>query len=92
MESPAELAHSLLDMDITAMKIWPFDFAAEESKGQYISSSEMKKALLPFEKIREAVSKVDVFWNKPQAIKICNELEQFNLMWIERYLWIIYHR
>ena len=90
LESPAELAHSLLDMDITAMKIWPFDFAAEESKGQYISSSEMKKALLPFEKIREAVGdKIDIMaelhslWNKPQAIKICNELEQFNLMWIE---------
>ena len=31
LNSPADLAHSLLDMGITAMKIWPFDFAAEES-------------------------------------------------------------
>ena len=29
-----ELAHSLLDDGITAMKIWPFDLAAEKSNGQ----------------------------------------------------------
>lgn len=32
-----ELAHSLLEMGITGMKIWPFDYAAEASQGQYIS-------------------------------------------------------
>ena len=90
LNSPADLAHSLLDMGITAMKIWPFDFAAEESHGQYISSSNMQKSLEPFEKIRSAVGdKIDIMaelhslWNKPQAIKICRELEQFKLMWIE---------
>ena len=90
LNSPADLAHSLLDMGITAMKIWPFDFAAEEYEGQYISSSNMQKSLEPFEKIRSAVGdKIDIMaelhslWNKPQAIKICKELEQFKLMWIE---------
>ena len=28
-----ELAHSLLEQGITAMKIWPFDFAAEATRG-----------------------------------------------------------
>ncbi len=90
LNSPVELAHSLLDMGITAMKIWPFDFAAEESQGQYISPSNMQKSLEPFEEIRKSLGdKIDIMaelhslWNKPQAIKICKELEQFNLAWIE---------
>ena len=37
-----ELAHSLLSEGITAMKIWPFDFAAENSMGNYISPNELK--------------------------------------------------
>tara|TARA_B100000686_G_scaffold171875_1_gene179077 strand:- start:7705 stop:8895 length:1191 start_codon:yes stop_codon:yes gene_type:complete len=90
LNSPVELANSLLEMDINAMKIWPFDFAAEKSQGQYISSLDMKKSLEPFEKIRDSLgNKIDIMaelhslWNKPQAIKICKELEKFDLMWIE---------
>ena len=33
-----ELAHSLLGQGITAMKIWPFDFAAEATEGRSISA------------------------------------------------------
>ena len=50
-----ELAQSLLDEGITAMKIWPFDMAAERTRGQYISVPDLKEALRPFEKIRAAV-------------------------------------
>src|SRR5437870_13006719 len=35
---PAELAQSLLDMGITAMKIWPFDPFAIASGGRHISA------------------------------------------------------
>src|SRR5690606_39699642 len=37
-----ELAHSLLEDGITAMKIWPFDMAAEKTRGQYISASDLR--------------------------------------------------
>ncbi|MBB53020.1 MAG: dehydratase, partial [Magnetovibrio sp.] len=37
-----ELALSLLEMGINGMKIWPFDFAAEASGGQYISNEDLK--------------------------------------------------
>ena len=77
-----ELAQSLLEMGITGMKIWPFDYAAEASQGQYISAADLNKALAPFEKIRRAVgTKMDVMaelhsqWNRPTAIKICRALE-----------------
>ena len=37
MNNPEELAASLLDMGITSMKIWPFDFAKGALKGlQYL--------------------------------------------------------
>ena len=85
-----ELAHSLLDEGITAMKIWPFDFAAERSMGNDINSSELKTALIPFEKIRDAVGdKMDIMvechslWNLTTAIKISRELEQFSPYFIE---------
>ena len=85
-----DLAESLLEMGITAMKIWPFDFAAEASSGQYISSADLKTALKPFEKIRAAVGdKMDIMaelhsmWNRPQAVKIARALEEFDPLWVE---------
>src|SRR6266478_2019251 len=42
------LAESLLESGIDAMKIWPFDPAAQENSGLHISAAEMKKAIEPF--------------------------------------------
>src|SRR4029453_9138838 len=50
-----ELAHSLLDEGVSAMKIWPFDLAAERTQGLDISPDELRAALEPFRKIRRAV-------------------------------------
>ncbi|MFW2015543.1 hypothetical protein, partial [Acinetobacter bereziniae] len=36
------LAESLLESGISAMKIWPFDPAAQENKGLYITAAQMK--------------------------------------------------
>ena len=85
-----ELAHSLLEMGINGMKIWPFDFAAEVSGGQYISNEDLKTALEPFEKIRSAVGdKMEIMaelhsmWNVPMAKRIASALEDFDLTWVE---------
>jgi L-alanine-DL-glutamate epimerase-like enolase superfamily enzyme len=90
LERADEVALSLLDMGIDAMKIWPFDYAAEASQGQWLSSADMKRALEPFEKIRRAVGdRIDVMcelhglWNRPQAVKIARALEPFEPMWVE---------
>lgn len=84
------VAESLLEMGITAMKIWPFDYAAEKTSGHFISSEDMKKGLEPFEKIRKAVGdRMDIMcelhsmWNRPMATRIARELEQFKLLWVE---------
>jgi len=85
-----ELAESLLSQGITAMKIWPFDFAAEASDGLYISGPELDKALVPFEKIRKAVgNRMDIMvelhslWKLPAAKRIAEALEPFDPFWFE---------
>jgi galactonate dehydratase len=85
-----DLAHSLLEMGIDGMKIWPFDYAAESSNGHHISALDLNKALQPFAKIRNAVGdRMDVMaelhalWDRPNAVKISRALEQFNPYWVE---------
>jgi galactonate dehydratase len=87
---PDEVAQSLLEMGIDGMKIWPFDYAAEQSGGQYISAADLSKALQPFEKIRKAVGdKMDLMaelhglWNRPMATRIARALEPFDPLWVE---------
>ncbi len=85
-----ELAAELLSEGITAMKIWPFDHAAEKTDGTYISSEDLEAALVPFEKIRKAVGdKIDVMvefhsmWQLLPAMTIARALAPFNTFWHE---------
>jgi galactonate dehydratase len=85
-----ELAHSLLSEGITAMKIWPFDFAAEASGGWSISAAELEQALVPFRKIRDAVgSRMDIMaelhslWSPPAAETVLRALAEFAPFWVE---------
>jgi galactonate dehydratase len=85
-----ELALSLMDEGITAMKIWPFDTAAEATRGQHISSEDLKTALEPFEKIRRAVGDaMDIMvefhslWQLLPAIRIARALAPYGTYWHE---------
>jgi galactonate dehydratase len=85
-----ELAESLLAEGITAMKIWPFDVAAEKCHGQYISNEDLKKALEPFEKVRKRVGdRIDIMvefhsmWQLMPAMKIAKALTPFATFWHE---------
>jgi galactonate dehydratase len=85
-----ELAEDLLSEGITAMKIWPFDLAAEKSEGWSISLPDLKSALQPFEKIRRAVGdKMDVMvefhslWQLLPALQIARALAPYETHWHE---------
>ncbi len=85
-----DLAHSLLADGITAMKIWPFDIAAEKSGGQYISLPDLKAGLKPLEKIRKAVGdRMDIMvefhsmWQLLPALQIAKALAPFETFWHE---------
>lgn len=85
-----DLAESLLSEGIRAMKIWPFDIAAEKSHGTYISPQDLKQALEPFEKIRQRVGdRLEVMvefhsmWQLLPALQIAKALTPFQTFWHE---------
>jgi L-alanine-DL-glutamate epimerase-like enolase superfamily enzyme len=85
-----ELAESLLAEGITAMKIWPFDLAAEKTGGQYISHEDLQIALAPFEKIRKRVGgRMDIMvefhslWQLTPAVQIAKALAPLGTFWHE---------
>jgi galactonate dehydratase len=85
-----ELAEDLLSEGITAMKIWPFDPAAQQSGGRMINAEQMRRSLEPFEKIRRAVGdRMDIMlemhslWNLPAAKQIAKAVEPYRPMWFE---------
>jgi galactonate dehydratase len=84
------LARSLLDEGITAMKIWPFDIAAEASNGTRLSRADLDQALEPFRKIRGAVGdameimvELHGLWSLPCAMTIARAVEPFHPVWLE---------
>jgi L-alanine-DL-glutamate epimerase-like enolase superfamily enzyme len=85
-----ELAESLLEQGITGMKIWPFDIAAERTRGWDISADELRTALEPFRKIRRAVGdRMDIMvefhslWSLPMACRLAERLAEFDTYWHE---------
>jgi len=89
-QRPAELAQSLLDMGITAMKIWPFDPFAVATGGRDISVDDLRAGVEPFRKIRAAVGNaIDIMcefhslWNLPTAVRIAKALSDYDVFWSE---------
>ena len=85
-----KLAKSLLAEGIRAMKIWPFDIAAEASNGTRISLVDLDKALEPFRKIRDAVGRemeimveLHGLWTLPPALRIAEALVPYDVAWLE---------
>jgi L-alanine-DL-glutamate epimerase-like enolase superfamily enzyme len=85
-----DLAADLLESGISAMKIWPFDFSAGAADGADISPADLKRALLPFERIRAAhgdrmriKAELHGLWSLEAARKICRALEPLAVDWVE---------
>ena len=90
MKRPAELAHSLLDMGISAMKIWPFDPLAEATRGTSIARADLAKGVAPFKAIRGAVGdRMDIMcelhsiWSLPAALEIAAAMRDLGIYWME---------
>jgi L-alanine-DL-glutamate epimerase-like enolase superfamily enzyme len=90
MTDAGAVAESLLEQGINGMKIWPFDPAAIENEGRFITAEQMKKAVKPFEEIRRAVGdrmqimvEMHCLWNLPSAKKIARVLEDYEPTWYE---------
>lgn len=87
---PADLARSLLGEGINAMKVWPFDRAAERSRGTEISNADLDTGLQVIADIRDAVgSEMDIMvelhglWQRRAATRIMRELAAYDPFWVE---------
>ena len=90
LERPAELTRSLLDEGYTAMKVWPFDAAAERTRGQDISTPELRAAMSIVETIRAVAGEaMDILiemhslWSLKAATKILAALAPIGPFWVE---------
>ena len=90
---PVDVAQSLLDEGIGAMKFSPTDFIARASDGQLLFKKDLDWALAPWRKIREALGKeIDIAndahakWNLTNAIRIVEATEPLRPMWHEELL------
>ena len=93
LTEPVKLARSLLDSGICAMKIWPLDPIAHETRGQYITKEQLKRGLEPLRLIKaEFGDDMDVamefhgYWNLHCAIQIAQACEEYEPMWLEEML------
>ena len=84
------LAKTLLAEGIGGMKIWPFDIYAEKNDGKDISDEDLKKGLVPLQKVRDAVGdqmklmlELHALWSPVAAKKIFEATKDLNLTWIE---------
>jgi galactonate dehydratase len=89
-ERPEELAESLLNMGISAMKIWPLDEIAESTQGLHISPAQMREGIEPIRRIKAAFGEqmdialeLHLRWHLRPALEIARATEEFGLMWIE---------
>ena len=84
------LAKELLAEGIGGMKIWPFDTYAEKNDGKDISDEDLKKGLIPLQKVRDAVGEkmqlmleLHALWSPLAAKKIFEATKDLKLTWIE---------
>ncbi len=89
-DDPGGLAQSLLAEGITAMKIWPFDAAAEATGGRHIPGAELRAGLAALAAIRDAVGdRMDILleyhglWAQAPARRILLEADAYAPFWHE---------
>jgi len=93
LTEPVRLAADLAESGIHAMKIWPFDPMAKETRGQFITADQMRRGIEPLRLIHEefgdsmeVAMEFHGYWNLPCAIKIAQALEPYAPMWLEEML------
>ncbi len=88
---PEKIMRELIDTrGIRAIKVWPFDGAANRNRRQFITSQDIQQALTPIKKLRdefgddiEIAVEFHSNWNLPSAIRIAKALEPYRPIWLE---------
>lgn len=89
LHRPGELAKDLWEAGFRAMKVWPFDIAAEQTGGTHIDPRGLAFGVDVIAQIHDSVPDMGILvelhglWNLPSAIRIARALEAFEPIWIE---------
>ncbi|HEY3686915.1 MAG TPA: mandelate racemase/muconate lactonizing enzyme family protein [Streptosporangiaceae bacterium] len=90
LNDPARLARELYDEGLRAMKVWPFDPAAEATGGTAIGREELAYGVGVVEAIRaelgfdmDVMVELHGLWQRPAATKIMNALAPLRPYWVE---------
>lgn len=88
LNEPAALAQDLVDQGYRGMKVWPFDLAAEDSRGDH--TADLRFGLGVLEQIRNAVGdQLDLYvelhslWQPKGAERLLKAIEPFGVTWAE---------
>ncbi|MGD0696579.1 MAG: mandelate racemase/muconate lactonizing enzyme family protein [Terriglobia bacterium] len=90
-KEPEKIMHELIDRyGIKAIKIWPFDRAAQRNQHEYITTADIDQALSPVRKLRDTFGdEIEILmefhggWDLTSAIRIAKALEPYRPMWLE---------
>ncbi len=88
---PAALAREIISEGTTAIKLWPFDFAAHKLNGSiHVTRQDVEEGMKPFRAIREAVgNELDLildghgFFQLPAALRIAEAMREVNPLCLE---------
>jgi L-alanine-DL-glutamate epimerase-like enolase superfamily enzyme len=88
---PEKIMRELIDRyGIKAIKIWPFDRAAQRNRHEYVTTADLEEGLAPVRKLRDAFgNEIEILlefhsgWNLTAAIRIARVLEPYQPMWLE---------
>jgi galactonate dehydratase len=93
LTDPVRLARELMDSGIHAMKIWPYDPIAKETRGQYITREQLRQGAAPLRRIKEefgtdmeVAMEFHGYWNLHCAIQIAQDIEEYSPLWLEEML------
>ena len=88
---PERIMREILDgYGIRAIKVWPFDGAAQRNRHQYVTQQDIGQALTPVRKLRDTFgNEIEILiefhsnWNLTSAVRIARALEPYQPMWLE---------
>lgn len=88
LNEPAALARDLRDQGYTGMKVWPFDLAAEESRGDH--TADLRFGLGVLEAIRNEVGdemqlyvELHSLWQPKGAERVLHAIRPYGVEWAE---------
>lgn len=91
MKEPEKIMRELIDRyGVRGIKIWPFDYAAQRNRHEYITNADVEEGLAPVRKLRDTFgNEIEILmefhgqWDLTAAVRIAKALEPYRPMWLE---------